>query len=340
MASLLTRKLCAAGNSCKHAANFNCEGCSQAFCSKHVSDHRRFLGEELNEIIGEHDHLKNALIHQTTESELHPLIKKIDDWEKISIAKVRQRANETRQELIQLITVHTNEISERLQKVAEQLSQGQEHDDFIETDLRRWKETLAKLKLELASPSLISICQDEKILSISDISINQNAATLSVPELSLQQSETVPLKLKVLQDPIVTASLFEAFRQYKCIVNDILERIEKRQYRSFSDNMVTSLDELVKRISRTLLQLGVAPTTSCFYSLPLSVTQGDDGTAKTAKWISHHTNDHWVISSTDSLWCAWHQNAQYFQVIMEHTCAEDGFRKTLQELEALLISQK
>jgi hypothetical protein len=136
MASVLTRKPCAADSGCKHAAIFNCEGCSRAFCTNHVSDHRRLLGEEMNEIIGEHDHLRNILIQQTSEPESHPFIKHIDDWEKSSIAKVQQKANETRQESLRLITAHANEISERLQKVSEQLNKGQEHDDFIETDLR------------------------------------------------------------------------------------------------------------------------------------------------------------------------------------------------------------
>jgi len=142
MASSLTRKICAAGNSCKNAASFNCEGCTQAFCINHVSEHCRVLGEELNEIIGEHNDLKNSLIQQTTKPESHPLMKQINNWEETSINKMRQKTHELRQELVHLIATHTNEISIRLQKVSDQLSQGQEHDDFIEIDLSCWKKTL------------------------------------------------------------------------------------------------------------------------------------------------------------------------------------------------------
>ncbi len=55
MASSSTRKPCANNGGCKQPAAVNCEGCSQAFCIKHLLDHRRFLGEEMNVIISEHD---------------------------------------------------------------------------------------------------------------------------------------------------------------------------------------------------------------------------------------------------------------------------------------------
>jgi hypothetical protein len=135
------------------------------------------------------------------------------------------------------------------------------------------------------------------------------------------------------------ASLHDACREYKSIVKVILDHINKRHYQSISSTRAKSLDPLVRKISQILLQLHVSPNTSCFYGLPLSVTQGDDGTAKTADWIGRKEYDHWIISSSDSLWCAWRQNAEYFQVIIKHTCTKDGFSKTLQELETLLINQ-
>jgi len=103
---------------------------------------------------------------------------------------------------------------------------------------------------------------------------------------------------------------------------------------------VTSLDPLVKKISQYLLQLDISSTTTCFYGLPLSVTEGNDGTIKTTEWINTRNTDHSVIASTDSLWCAWRQKAAYFQVIIGHKCSQNGFEKTLQQLEALLKSHK
>jgi hypothetical protein len=70
------------GTSCKQAAVFGCRDCSKAFCCTHVTDHRRKLGEEINEVISEHDHLKNIFTQHTSNPNLHPLIKQIDEWEK------------------------------------------------------------------------------------------------------------------------------------------------------------------------------------------------------------------------------------------------------------------
>lgn len=246
MTTTSLRIACAAGNGCKYSANFNCEGCSQAFCTQHVSDHRRMLGEELNEIIGEHNNLKNSLIHQTTEPESHPLTKQINDWEENSINKARQKANEIRKELIPLITVHTTKISKQLQELSKQLSLGQEHDDFIETDLNRWKKTLDKLKLDFASSSFIVIDNNESVPLISNVLITQSAPILSTLDLSIQQSKTVPLKLDIV-------SLHDAYNQYKCIVSDILTYIKNREYESVSRNLVTSLDQLVKKSVRFFL---------------------------------------------------------------------------------------
>ena len=58
----------------------------------------------MNIIIDEHDQFQHALNQQTANSDSHPLIKQIDEWEKESIVKIQQKATELRQELLQLTT--------------------------------------------------------------------------------------------------------------------------------------------------------------------------------------------------------------------------------------------
>ena len=154
MASSSTRKQCANGNGCKQMAaalcegcsQALCEGCSQALCTKHFIDHRRFLGEEMNGIISEHDQFQHTLNQKTTNPESHPLITQIDEWEKESIVKIRQKAKQLRQELLQLATVHLDELSKKLRHLSEKLKEGREEDSFVETDLRDWKKSLDNLK--------------------------------------------------------------------------------------------------------------------------------------------------------------------------------------------------
>jgi hypothetical protein len=177
MASSSTRKQCANNNGCKQAAVTNCEGCSKAFCIKHIIDHRRLLDEEMNVIIDEHDYLKNMLNQQTTKPDSHPLIKEIDQWEKESIAKIQKRAHKLRQELFQSTAAYTSDLSKKLQQLSEQLKRGREHDDFIETDLQDWKKTLENLKTNLISPSTISINRDDNVSLVHNISITSFVKT-------------------------------------------------------------------------------------------------------------------------------------------------------------------
>jgi hypothetical protein len=172
MTSSTIRKQCVDNNGCKQAAVTNCEGCSKAFCIKHFNDHRRLLDKEMNVIIDEHDVLKNSLNQQTTKTDSHPLIKKIDNWEKESIVKVQKRAKDLRQELLQSTTAQTDDLSKKLQQLAEQLKQGRENNDFIEADLQFWKQILNDLKTDPFRSSTICINRRDNISLIQNIFVN------------------------------------------------------------------------------------------------------------------------------------------------------------------------
>ena len=146
MASSSTRKLCANDNGCKQMAAAVCEGCSQSLCTKHFIDHRRYLAEEMNVVISDHDQLQHALNDKTSNPESHPLIMKINEWEKESIVKIRQKANELRQQLLQLATVHLDELSKKLRQLSGKLKECREEDNFVETDLREWKKIIGQFK--------------------------------------------------------------------------------------------------------------------------------------------------------------------------------------------------
>jgi hypothetical protein len=172
MASSSTRKHCANGNGCKQMAAALCEGCSQALCTKHFIDHRRFLGEEMNVIISEHDQFQHTLNQKTTNPESHPLITQIDEWEKKSIIKIRQKAKELREEFLQLITVPLDDLSKKLRHLSRKLKEGREEDSFVETDLRKWKKSLDNLKENLVSPSTFSISRQDREPLVQNIYLN------------------------------------------------------------------------------------------------------------------------------------------------------------------------
>jgi hypothetical protein len=169
--STTTQKQYVNDDSCKKACIAHCEGCFKAFCIRHFRDHRRELHEELNLIIDENDHLKDIINQHRTNPDLHPLLADINNWEKESIAKIHQRTEVLRQELLQSIAAHEDELSKKFQQLSEQLKQSKEQDDFIEIDLQDWKKTLENLKTNLISPSTISINRDDNISFVQNISI-------------------------------------------------------------------------------------------------------------------------------------------------------------------------
>jgi hypothetical protein len=172
MASSLPRKLCEMGNDCKQTGVAHCEGCSQVFCTKHFNEHRRTLDEEMNAVLSGYNECMNTITQESNNSNLDPLIQKIDSWEKESIEKIQQKATELRQELLELKTTHLKSQSTKLQSLAGQLEKSREYDDFSETDLRQWRRKLHELKSNRFVPSMIYITQDDNTPLTNSISLN------------------------------------------------------------------------------------------------------------------------------------------------------------------------
>jgi hypothetical protein len=166
-----TRKPCGIGDECKQAGVANCEGCSKVFCTKHFTDHRRSLNEQMNVMMGEYNEFKDKIMQEPDYSNIKPLSQQIDDWEEKSIKIIRDKAAELRMQLLQLETAHVKNISSELQSLAEQIQKSQEQDDFIETDLRRWQEKLDDLRSHLNSSAMVIIHQHNDIPLIPNQSI-------------------------------------------------------------------------------------------------------------------------------------------------------------------------
>jgi len=153
-----TKFLCIICN--KGKGIFKCEGCSRIFCPKHSNDHRNELSKQLEEIAVAHDLIQQTLIQQTEDPRQHLLLKKIDQWEKESIDKIHRMAEEVRNILLSRTVEHSTNIKQKLKHLSDDLRQGREDNDFIETDLRQWTQKLEELKKELLTPMTIAIQED------------------------------------------------------------------------------------------------------------------------------------------------------------------------------------
>jgi hypothetical protein len=78
------------------------------FCRKHLNEHRDLLGHQLDEIVLEHDTLQQTIAeNKSKQNNQHPVLKEIDQWEKNSIAKIQQLAEEARQQVRKLTSSQT-----------------------------------------------------------------------------------------------------------------------------------------------------------------------------------------------------------------------------------------
>jgi chromosome segregation ATPase len=155
-----------------------CDGCSKPFCYNHLNGHRQELSKELDDVEVTRDIFRQTLTEQTSEPRKHPLMEKIDEWERDSIGKIQETAEKVRQQLFQCITEHITEIEVQLNKLTDQMRASRQDNDFVETELNQWKNELHRLKEELNKSSRI-VLQRDTVPLITKINIDVTNGTSS-----------------------------------------------------------------------------------------------------------------------------------------------------------------
>ncbi|CAF0939176.1 unnamed protein product [Rotaria sp. Silwood1] len=160
MATITAKKPCAKCS--KGSGVTTCDGCQQSFCTKHFVEHRHELSQQMNNITQEHGLLRRDL---SKESPKHPLLNRIDTWERESISKIQAAAETARVDLRQLLDRTQNDLKTSVEKLTNELNSCQQSDDFTENDLKRWSEQLKELRKNLDTPSAIFIVNDDDMKS-------------------------------------------------------------------------------------------------------------------------------------------------------------------------------
>ena len=92
------------------------------------------------------DRIKKATQHTDSHS---PLLAQIDDWEDMMIEKVRIVAENTRQQVTQLLNSKWMKISDDFKKFSQELTNLKETENFVEDDLTRLKSMIHEFNYEL-----------------------------------------------------------------------------------------------------------------------------------------------------------------------------------------------
>jgi hypothetical protein len=155
---------------CKETSTFLCNGCSKNFCFDHLTEHQQLLNEQLHSIQDDYNQFRQFIIDIKENPQKHPLITKIDQWENESIHKIKQTAQQCREELINYTNQNIYQIEIKLNDSNEEIIPNQKKNDFNEISLNNFKQKLEKLKQELNQSKDISILQQSDSL-INQISI-------------------------------------------------------------------------------------------------------------------------------------------------------------------------
>ena len=135
------------------AGVLKCLGCQVIFCHNDYNLHRRELDQQLDKIVNE----LNAFQDTSNESNVgfkSFLIDQIDTWERNSITKLKQTAEEARQRVEELIMSRNKENATCIREVSQKIGQGRQDDGFNEQDLTKWKKTLDELKKMISKPRI------------------------------------------------------------------------------------------------------------------------------------------------------------------------------------------
>jgi len=136
-----------------------CNGCQLTFCGKHVVKHREELTYRLENIIEDHQLLREDIEEPVNE---HIYLRKIDQWEKQSIKKIKKAADTTRAELKQIIDRSKRRLTKIARDIAFDLSAAWKADDFAENDLVKWTKQLNDLRADMKSTFSFQWTEDQR----------------------------------------------------------------------------------------------------------------------------------------------------------------------------------
>ncbi|UJR14397.1 hypothetical protein I4U23_001394 [Adineta vaga] len=127
----------------------------------------------MEKLTNNHDLLKQTIAEQEADQNCHPLIGKINAWEQESIEKIHQAAINARKDLLNVLCKHRTVVINGLQYLTQELNNARGENDYVEPDLKEWKEKLQKLKTDLIADQTIDFGHDKNNnVLISKISIN------------------------------------------------------------------------------------------------------------------------------------------------------------------------
>ncbi|CAF3791716.1 unnamed protein product [Rotaria sp. Silwood1] len=167
-----------------------CTGCDKRFCLPHFTEHRQQLDKQMDEVVQEHNQLRDALSQQGNTSHL---LSRIDAWGQESIQKIKDTVNQARTDLQAFLDRTKHRLIDSLGKMTDQLKSNQESNMYTEKEIDGWMKQLEQLRQILEKPMNIDIVDDKDTrLSIRMIKVieKSNGEELLMPNETVVSSRS------------------------------------------------------------------------------------------------------------------------------------------------------
>jgi DNA repair exonuclease SbcCD ATPase subunit len=150
---------------CSQDAGTCCPGCEAYFCDEDFMNHRRMLVDGLDELKRDRSELLKKISKTSSQKDSgSSLLSRIDAWQEDTIQKVKQTAQQARQQVSKIINSKREETARQFKTLSQELAQLRETKDVLEQDLSRLKkqsEQLHKDLEELSQPSAIELNMEQ-----------------------------------------------------------------------------------------------------------------------------------------------------------------------------------
>ncbi|CAF1047531.1 unnamed protein product [Adineta steineri] len=138
----------------------HCIGCDGYFCTKDFRGHRKILSTAMEQLVEERNKLQEKINKATkSNNSINPLIEEINVWEKITIEKVRQTAEQARQQANQLLNSKSMNNTNEFKSFSDKLADLKETENYVEHDLTKLKQTIHQFNVDLTQLSQATIIE-------------------------------------------------------------------------------------------------------------------------------------------------------------------------------------
>jgi len=148
-----------------------CPSCSKYFCDNDLIKHREKLNVQFHEIEDQRNRLETIIDNHKNNENKHPLFNRITQWERQSIDKIQQTAEEQRNLQRQSIYEHTQKLKTKLNTIIDEMQKIVKRSDFNELVLDKLETQLECLEQQLCQLNYIEIKQDSSSTYIKKISV-------------------------------------------------------------------------------------------------------------------------------------------------------------------------